>query len=121
MALVNYVTSDEDEDEDRSGLGHMPKASSAPPKDLKRKRTYPANSSDLPPLPSKFHDLYASKVRVSTLDDPSLHGGRKRITPHVEGNWPSHVYIECNSMSNENDFSKEIWLIESRVSVGCRT
>jgi U6 snRNA phosphodiesterase len=122
MALVNYVTSDEDEDEDISGLGHMPEASSAPPKDLKRKRdSYPANSSDLPPLPSKFHDLYASKVRVSTLDDPSLHGGRRRITPHVEGNWPSHVYIECNSMSNENDFWKEIWLIESRVSVGCRT
>jgi U6 snRNA phosphodiesterase len=97
MALVDYVSSDEDENEDSTGLGHMPGTSSAGRKDLKRKRdSYPANNSELPPLPSKFHDLYASKVRVSTLDDPSLHGGRKRVTPHVEGNWPSHVYIECN-------------------------
>jgi len=97
MALVDYVSSDEDENEDSTGLGHMPGAAFAGRKDLKRKRdSYPGNNFELPPLPSKFHDLYASKVRVSTLDDPSLHGGRKRITPHVEGNWPSHVYIECN-------------------------
>jgi hypothetical protein len=97
MALVDYITSDEDEDEDRTSLGHIPEDSSAGHKDRKRKReSYHATNSELPPLPSKFHDLYASKVRVSTLDDPSLHGGRKRITPHVEGNWPSHVYIECN-------------------------
>lgn len=102
MALVDYVTSDEDEDEDSSGLGHVPEASSAGHKDLKRKRdSRPANDCELPPLPPKFHDLYASKARVSTLDDPSLHGGRKRITPHVEGNWPSHVYIECNPLSDD--------------------
>lgn len=97
MVLVDYVSSDEDEGEDSTGLGHIPKATSAGRKELKRKRdSNLADNSDLPPLPSKFHDLYASKVRVSTSDDPSLHGGRKRIRPHVEGNWPSHVYIECN-------------------------
>jgi hypothetical protein len=97
MALVDYVSSDEGENEDSTGFDHMPEASSAASEDLKRKRdSYQANDPELPPLPLKFHDLYASKVRVSTLDDPSLHGGRKRITPHVEGNWPSHIYIECN-------------------------
>lgn len=87
MALVDYVSSDDDEDEDALSQSASLAAS------LKRKRD--EGASDLPPLPSRFHDLYATATRVSTRDDPSLHGGRKRVTPHIEGNWPTHLYIEC--------------------------
>ncbi|KAF7521907.1 hypothetical protein PCG10_007851 [Penicillium crustosum] len=82
MPLVQYSDSESDS-ESRSSL---------PPAKKPRHNINPGPS--LPPLPASFHNLYASSTRVSVQDDPSLHGGRTRVIPHVEGNWPTHLYLE---------------------------
>lgn len=92
MALVQYSDSDSDSDDSQHLSTARPakKVRHNPPTDKQ-------HTPSLPPLPTAFHDLYASSARVSVIDDPSLHGGRKRVIPHVEGNWPTHVYLECKS------------------------
>lgn len=83
MNLVGYSDSDEDVE---------PVA-----KRIKKAADQKKDDDDLPPLPASFLNLYSSSVRVSNTDDPSLHHGRKRVVKHVEGNWPTHVYLECMS------------------------
>lgn len=84
MTLVDYSSDDDSAAEEAS--------KSAPVLNVGGTR---GSSASLPPLPASFHDLYASTVRTSTRDDPALHHGRSRQIPHVVGNWPSHIYIEC--------------------------
>ena len=87
MALVDYPSSaSESEDPSKPAKRQKTKGNSTEEH---------GNQAALPPLPSAFHDLYASSARISTNDDPILHGGRKRVTPHIEGNWATHVYLEC--------------------------
>ena len=90
MPLVDYPESDES-DKPIGTQGNKRKRTS-PPTGSPSKNGRP---STLPPLPSTFLDLYATSTRLSSRDDPSLHGGRQRQTPHIEGHWPTHVYIEC--------------------------
>lgn len=87
-ALVDYSDSDDSAQDT---------APAVPARNLKRKRDgMDTNAvSSLPPLPATFHDLYASTARASSQDDSKMHGGRQRVTPHIEGNWPTHVYLEC--------------------------
>ncbi|KAL4916690.1 U6 snRNA phosphodiesterase Usb1 [Aspergillus aurantiobrunneus] len=99
MALVQYSDSDSD-------LEHE-----APPTIIsERNKDIPGRNpaSSLPPLPASFHDLYASSTRVSVTDDPSLHGGRKRAIPHVEGNWPTHIYLEWYPSKEELEILVDI-------------
>ncbi|KAG7444759.1 uncharacterized protein BT62DRAFT_981523 [Guyanagaster necrorhizus] len=41
----------------------------------------------------KLPTLSASLVVAAPVDNPSLHQGRKRNTPHVDGQWAAHVFI----------------------------
>ncbi|KAL2854224.1 U6 snRNA phosphodiesterase Usb1 [Aspergillus pseudoustus] len=99
MALVQYSDSESEAEQE------------APPRKINKldqdisRRTAP---STLPPLPAAFHDLYASSIRVSVRDDPSLHGGRKRVIPHIEGNWPTHIYLEWYPSKDELEILREI-------------
>ncbi|RDW81693.1 HVSL domain-containing protein [Aspergillus mulundensis] len=98
MALVQYSDSESDSEKE------------APPRKLnKPSQEAPGRNpaSLLPPLPASFHDLYASSVKVSVRDDPSLHGGRKRAIPHIEGNWPTHIYLEFYSLRSAGYPSKD--------------
>lgn len=85
MGLVDYSDS-EDEARDET-----------PAKKRKMLGDKKDDATALPPLPASFRNLYSSAVRTSTQDDPSLHAGRKRVIPHVAGNWPTHVYLECKN------------------------
>ena len=90
MSLVNYSSSDS---EDETIQKAVPSSSGN-----KRRRVSEKHEKaviQMPQLPNTFLDLYATNVRTGTADDPTLHGGRKRAMPHIDGNWQTHVYLEC--------------------------
>ncbi|KAJ5085345.1 hypothetical protein N7532_010116 [Penicillium argentinense] len=100
MSLVPYSSSSESESESESPPPTNPpakKAKLSPGSSKHNKR----DETRAPPLPPSFYDLYAHSTRVSTSDNPALHGGRKREIPHVAGNWPSHLYLEWVPGSEE--------------------
>ncbi|KAL2862054.1 U6 snRNA phosphodiesterase Usb1 [Aspergillus pseudodeflectus] len=109
MALVQYSDSESELEQE------------APPRKInKLDQDTPSRSSPntLPPLPAAFHDLYASSIRVSVRDDPSLHGGRKRVIPHVEGNWPTHIYLEWYPSKDELEILRDIIIRAEKILQG---
>ncbi|KAK6541164.1 poly(U)-specific 3'-to-5' RNA exonuclease [Orbilia ellipsospora] len=91
LGLVDYSDSDDDQ---ASSASRDVKEELPSPSITQTQAPNSGSSSSLPPLPSKFHDLYATAPRLTKEDDPSAHGGRQRAIPHVEGNWPTHIYFE---------------------------
>ncbi|KAL6715973.1 poly(U)-specific 3'-to-5' RNA exonuclease [Lecanora helva] len=108
MPLVEYSDSD---NSDSSPL-ETPQI-----RGTKRKRPT-ENPPFLPPLPSTFHDLYATTSRPSNQDDPDLHGGRQRMTPHIEGNWPTHVYIEWRPSTEHSNQLNDLLNSISQNDIG---
>ena len=121
MALVEYSDSDSG-----SEPGTIPQISDHPGairspsirRSNKRKRDENESRADYPcqappPLPAGFHDLYASGVKTSVVDDPTLHGGCQRLTPHVQGKWATHVYLECKSSVSRKIDPNLMWRMPS--------
>ncbi|KAF6829758.1 hypothetical protein CPLU01_07716 [Colletotrichum plurivorum] len=102
MALVDYFSSDSASETDQPPAKRRKPAGAVAETKAGGNAASQDGDSALPPLPAEFHDLYASTVRTSTADDPTLHQGRKRSTPHVVGHWPSHVYIEWHPTASQH-------------------
>lgn len=80
VGLVNY---DSDESEDSVQSSQL------------------SSNNRLPPLPCSFYNVYTSNPKLS--EDPGFHEGRTREIAHVQGGWPSHIYLEY--LPKEPEFS----------------
>ncbi|KAG0224669.1 poly(U)-specific 3'-to-5' RNA exonuclease [Actinomortierella wolfii] len=113
MSLVQYGSSSSDESSDEGhvssnanvSLNNRLKAETeAVQKGVKRSREEEGdsqndkkrgkNGTQLPPLPPALTGLFQERERPP--DDPSLHQGRTRSKPHVDGLWATSVYIDIS-------------------------
>lgn len=79
-ALVEYPSSGDESPQETAEGGT---------KDIQPSKKRCIRVRKLPPLSS-------SLVVAVPIDDPALHQGRIRTTPHVEGQFVAHVYVSLN-------------------------
>ncbi|EIW59655.1 uncharacterized protein TRAVEDRAFT_122213 [Trametes versicolor FP-101664 SS1] len=73
VALVDYASSDDEETDARNPPGEA--------------------SQPAPPMKKKLPSLPIYLAPEAPIDNPALHQGRVRTTPHVEGQFAAYVYI----------------------------
>ncbi|GAB7364438.1 hypothetical protein MBLNU230_g4979t1 [Neophaeotheca triangularis] len=119
MALVDYSDSSESEhekEEEGDSKAVLPPSkkrktsSSEVPLDVEEDNNVVKDTpiSSMPPLPAAFLNMYSSTVRKSGGDDPSMHQGRKRTIPHIEGAWPTHIFLDWHPTPQESESLTEI-------------
>jgi U6 snRNA phosphodiesterase len=101
MPLVDYSSSEGEEEEEEENDNQPPPTKRPRMSSTRAPKNNGTQLASNLELPASFHTLYATNVRTSTTDDPNLHGGRKRQTPHVEGNWPTHAYLEWHPTTHQ--------------------
>ncbi|KAI8973981.1 hypothetical protein BD414DRAFT_498765 [Trametes punicea] len=82
LALVEYASSEE-ESETSSAVGEIDKAEAS---SHSAASPAPKRSKKLPSLPGHL-------MPQVPMDNPALHQGRRRTTPHVEGQFAAYVYV----------------------------
>jgi hypothetical protein len=131
MGLVDYPSSPESSDGNEDLNSSLPPAPSHninqdndedDSRPIKKRKTSPSltttksspATTSLPALPATFRDLYSSTVRTTVQDNPALHAGRQRATPHIVGNWPAHISLECKRAKHtlSNPFPRRIPIID---------
>lgn len=94
-ALVSYNSSEEEDSDEGPSKSLLASEAKHPPKKRYHQSLAPHNTllifyvleiRKLPPISSTI-------VPSGPVDNPSLHQGRIRTTPHVEGQFSAHVYV----------------------------
>jgi len=112
-ALVEYPSSDDDDSQEKSDQDIYVQLS---------KKRYVVGECmtmfSMPDLSRKLPPLSSSLVVSVPNDNPALHQGRIRTTPHIEGQFAAHVYVSL-TLSRRSQFYKTIQdiLSDAKASV----
>lgn len=85
--LVDYSSSESDQEENVLSPMETSRTSIKLPMLLQVKETNQTTS--------KIHQMRTSTRTLNEIETVEKHQGRTRSFEHVEGNWATHIYIDC--------------------------